>query len=382
MERVLPMITHDQIVQKVRRLYAKAVTSLLAGDTEFFPYQLTVDREPSRSISEAIREVAELRQNSKDATGVGYQIEWKTRRSRSLGLNEFPEKIWLPSMEDLVGLVDKKREWKRLSQAVCDVRIRLPQLHDWIPGNWRRLLEVESRLDGLIAVVEYLQRNPRPDCFLRELPLAVPTKLVQQNASLLSEWLDTCLPPSAIDFGVDRKWFAKRYGLREVTEHLRVRWLDPTLSRELGLCFEELSLPARSLDALPVTECHVWIVENKVNWLTLPYQHRGVAFGGLGRGVTQLFTVGWLERMPIRYWGDIDVEGFEILAMVRQRWPQVRSQWMDLATIKRFESLGTVGQGRTPTIPEELTDDERAAMAYCIERNLRIEQEHLPLSAL
>jgi hypothetical protein len=53
---------------------------------------------------------------------------------------------------------------------------------------------------------------------------------------------------------------------------------------------------------------------------------------------------------------------------------------MDLATIERFESLGTAGQGRKPTIPDELTQDERAAMEYCIKHNLRIEQEHLPLS--
>ena len=380
MEGVLPLITHDQIVQKVRRLYARAVTSMLAGDTEFFPYQLAVDREPSRSISEAIREVAELRQNSKDTTGVGYRIEWKTRRSRSLGLNEFPEKIWIPSMEDLVGVVDKKREWRRLAQAANQLRGRLPQLRDWIPQNWRRLIEVETRLNELIDVVEYFQEHPRPNCFIRELPLAIPTKLIQTHASLLSEWLDACLPPFAIDFGVDRKWFAERYGLRDVREHLRVRWLDPALRDELGMRFEELSLPARSIDALPVTDCQVWIVENKVNWLTLPFEPRGVAFGGLGRGVTQLFHVGWLDRMPIRYWGDIDVEGFEILAMVRRRWPHARSQLMDLATIERFESLGTAGQGREPTIPDELTQDERAAMEYCIKHNLRIEQEHLPLS--
>jgi hypothetical protein len=61
----------------------------------------------------------------------------------------------------------------------------------------------------------------------------------------------------------------------------------------------------------------VLIVENKVNLLTLPRLPGTLAIGGLGNAVMLLRYCAWLGSVSITYWGDIDVQGFEILSRLR-----------------------------------------------------------------
>ena len=94
-------------------------------------------------------------------------------------------------------------------------------------------------------------------------------------------------------------------------------------------------------------------------------------------GITQLFDIPWIASSPIIYWGDLDVQGFEILAMLRRRYPKTRSILMDLDTLRRFEHLATPGTGHQPDIPAELEPNEVEAFLHCRQYNLRIEQEHI-----
>ncbi len=169
--------------------------------------------------------------------------------------------------------------------------------------------------------------------------MAISTKLIEQNTGLLSVWLDQLLPADAIDFGFERQQFVGRYGFRSVDDQLWLRILDQDLLAELHCPGSELALPRATLAGLPVRDVEVVIVENKINLLTLPPRRRTLALGGLGRAVSQLYRVDWLNTLPINYFGDIDVEGLQMLAHVRNNWPQTRSWMMDLATLEEFREL-------------------------------------------
>jgi hypothetical protein len=372
------MITPSEIVSKLERLYPKAGRAVLNNEVDFFPHRLRVDLVPSSDIARAIREVDALRNASKSSIGHGYSIQWQSRRSRSLGQNDFPDAIVVESMEDLVRAVGKQRSWQRLLKAVEILRSRHPSLHPWVIQNWQRLEGIEDRVGPLLDVVDYLLAHPRPNCFVRELPLAISTKWVSEHESILAQWLDLVLPPASIDVAASLRDFAKRYGFRSVSEHVRLRLLDDRLQSQLGGPFPELSLPVSGLQELPLDQVRVVFVENKVNWLTLPPIEHGIAFGGLGRGIAQLFAVKWIARAPSLYWGDLDTEGFEILGMVRRQWPETLSILMDLETLDRFQQFAIPGTGRTASVPETLRESESVAMQKCMRLNLRLEQEHIP----
>ncbi len=267
---------------------------------------------------------------------------------------------------------------------VTEIRTRQPRLNEWLTNHWKRLIGLENELTHLLDVVEYLLEHPRPNCFVREIPLAISTKLVEQNAGLISVWLDNLLPPHAIDFGFERSQFAGRYGFRSVDDHVWIRILDSELQGELRCPGPELALPRATVAALPVRNVDVVIVENKINLLTLPARRRTIALGGLGKGVTQLYRIEWLSSLPINYFGDIDVEGLQILAHVRNHWPQTRSWMMDEATLLEFRELIIAGNEHPPDLepPAELTESERVAFIACRDNRWRLEQERIPQAVI
>ncbi len=373
------MITPEEILEKATRIYPHAIVAWLDGlDLERFPWRIPANLKLSDVHSKNIHGVQQLRESAKETIGYGYSVKWEKRNSRKFGENDFfPIAITIDSRFDLLKLTGKLKEFKRLECCVTKIRQRLPELEAWLKRGWQRIVDLDT-LEDLLDVAEFLIQHPRPGCFARELPLAVPTKLIQQNRALLTEWLDILLPDDSIDCSCDPRNFEQRYGFRYFRAHILTRILDPDLQKELGLFTAELSLPPQEIANIPVGDAKVVMVENQVTLLTLPPIKRGIAFFGMGKGITQLFDIPWMQMAPITYWGDLDVEGFEILAMLRRRYPQTNSILMDLQTVRTFEHLATAGTLRQPEIPSELYANEAAAFLHCRENNLRVEQEHIP----
>ncbi|WP_182869570.1 Wadjet anti-phage system protein JetD domain-containing protein [Rhodopirellula sp. JC639] len=379
------MITPEAIAEKAKRIYPKAVGAWLSEEIDtFFPHRVPANLSLSKDHAAAIEQVDQLRKASKDVTGRGYTVCYESRRSRTYGLNQFPSAILIDSMDDLVHLAGCQSQWDTLQESVATLRRRKPELWPWLVqrNHWKTLPEIAAVLDGLLDIVDYFQTHPRPDCFARELPLAVSTKLLETHRRRLATWLDIVLPPHTIDHRYGYDAFEPRYGLRYARPHFLIRTLDDQLQSELGLAFDELSLPAESLASLPVADARTLIVENKINLLSLPNMDRSIALGGLGAGVTQLADVEWLHNNPLYYWGDLDAEGFVILDRLRQSLPRVTSVLMDRSILERFQDLATVGNGAQPKELTHLNAEEKACYAAVCKGNLRIEQEHLPIDLL
>jgi hypothetical protein len=123
----------------------------------------------------------------------------------------------------------------------------------------------------------------------------------------------------------------------------------------------------------------VLIVENKVNLLTLPMLPETIGLGGLGNAVTDLRYLSWLNDKEVWYWGDIDVDGFEILSRLRAFLPRTRTLMMDSQTVETWrEFIGTTGNHRQGLPPAGLTSEESMVHQFCATENLRIEQERIP----
>lgn len=375
------MITAEQIRDKAKRLFGKAIKAWLNHELDaFFPHRIPTNLTPSKDLSKTIAEVECLREHSKQAIGSGYRIEWRSRRSRTHGRNDFPDAIFVDTMDDLVEMSYRVSDWKSLQLAVATLRDRQPRLDEWLRAgtNWKLILELSDVLPDLLSILDHMLLHPRPDCFARELPVPVSTKLIEQHRRRLAIWLDLLLTPDAIDFRFGHDQFEPRYGLRYARPHYLLRVLDEELQRNLGLPFDELSLPAESIDKLPASDQRVIIVENKVSLLSLPSMHRTLALGGLGNGVTQLSDISWLSECKVIYWGDLDADGFRILDRLRAVLPNVESRLMDRSIVDQFANLATKGNGDEAQAVEHLCEGELQCYHHLCQNNLRIEQEHLP----
>lgn len=369
------MITPDDIRRKALNLYPSFLTAWLDG-APFFPRVIPARRQPDEDLAAAAAAVQRLRDGSKQALGYGYTVAWTEINSRTYGRNLFPSRVLFETREDYLRCIGRMEEFASFAAAVERIRARHPGLESWVRSHRVQLIEAAGDIEGLLAVVEYMCAHPRPDIFGREIPVAVDTKFVERHRRILREWLDRLLPPHTIR--ADEEHFERRFGLRYAEPHVLIRFLDDEVRRACGCLWPELSLPLHTLAAVPVHARQVLVVENKVNLLTLPGRAGAIALGGLGNGVSDLRYLPWLAQPALWYWGDIDVEGFAILARLRNLFPQTRSLMMDDETLAGWRGLAVPGTGRRSDMPQGLTAPEQAAFASCLAENLRIEQERLP----
>ena len=375
-----PLLQPDEIKTKALRQYSKFLSAWLSG-TEFFPLHIVGLGAPDDSLAVAQQQVQLLKSQSKEALGYGYAIEWQERNSRHHGRNQFPDRVVFETQDDFLRFIGRQREFAGYSASVERIRKQLPALESWLQSNRALLIEHLPSVDGLLDVVEYLGKNPRPGVFAREIPLSVDTKFIQQHAGILEQWLNIVLPPDTIR--ADERHFERRFGLRYAEPQVLLRFLDPDLQRSFGSPWRECSVALHSLAASPIDLATVIIVENKVNLMTFPEMPSAIAIGGMGNGIVDLTYVAWLSSRSLRYWGDLDVEGFEILSRLRIRFPQLRSFLMDSDTVDRWkDELGVPGTGRTSDPPAMLSAEEFTAFQKCSSCNLRIEQERIPQSAV
>jgi hypothetical protein len=372
------MIQPEVVRRKAENLYPKFLLAWLQADA-FFPRLIRGEKRPDENLATAGALVRRLREGSKEVQGYGYTVDWAECNSRTHGRNLFPRRILFETQADFLRYIGKQREFAAFATAVDGIRSRYPELESWIRSNRRLLIESADQIEGVLSVIDYLRAHPRPELFARELPLPVDTKFIERNRCILREWLDRVLPPSGIR--ADEEHFERRYGLRYAEQHLLVRFLDQQTQLDCGCPWPECSIPLRTMAAASPIADRVLVVENKVNLLTLPQVKGALALGGLGNGVTDLRHLAWLSQRSIWYWGDLDVEGFAILARLRTIFPQTRSLLMDHETLCRWrQPLATSGSGRSVATPNNLIPSEQAAFAACAAANLRIEQERLPQS--
>jgi hypothetical protein len=374
------LLTPQLIRDRATNLYRRYLAAWLTGtDGDWFPRTLPGSlKMKTDSFSEIVKGVESLRRGEKQQGGHGYRLEFKRVRRRDTGENEEVDKVWLDFRDDLLALAGKKFEFASIERVVRKLRAELPELEDWIVQNIALLSKLESRVDGLISVVQYLREHPQPGVFARELPLATETKFVENNRGVLDQWLSTV---SGISINHGESKFYAKYGFRDDSQHHTLKILDSTLLDRFGLKFREFSLPRGELVGCDFNDINLLIVENRVNLLTLPSLPSTIGLEGHGKAVTRYQDLSWLRNCRVLYWGDIDVEGFRILASLRSSLNgiSIKSLMMDVETLDQFCDPS---DHHPPTITSIasglLTTEERLVFDYCRDHSRWLEQEKIP----
>jgi hypothetical protein len=94
-----------------------------------------------------------------------------------------------------------------------------------------------------------------------------------------------------------------------------------------------------------------------------------------GRFLTAVF------QGPVYYWGDIDKDGYEIFACVRELFPRAISVLMDDLTLQKYTSLIQSLPQAEPSL-SNLPADLRAVYERVCREGIRIEQEKIPLDQI
>lgn len=238
-----------------------------------------------------------------------------------------------------------------------------------------RLADSYSDLDFglLVDVANWFEHNDAVGMTPRQVP--VP--------GVHSKWLNT--HGLAVETLIGRALnLARRHPAR-----IHFTYLDPDHLTGGGRRHDSASVGDTMTPAY--TPDVVIIVENKDTSIHFPALPGGIAVEGEGSGGSTVAAFDWIAEAPsLYYWGDIDADGFEILAGYRRDGLAVTSILMNSETYETYAAWGTntLPNGerirrRAPKTLPDLTREERDAYhAVCQPSDslpLRVEQERIPL---
>lgn len=367
------MITSAEIKKKALRKYTDYLRNVAAGIT-FQPIEIQCDKKASDTIAEYQKEYNDIRSLSKEVKGYGYSIEWKTVKNKMLGTQDFPCKIKFETAEDFERFLQKTKEVADFRKNVALINGKFAELQHWIEKFPQKVINNSEDWNDILKVLDYFSKNHQPQLYIRELPIEVHTKFIERNKALIGELLDIVIKEY---INTNEKEFEKRYNLHYDEPTVRMRLLDRTLAKKLFYGLDDITIPVSLFLKLQIPISKVYIVENKVNFLTFPLIPNSIVIWGKGYGVASIKESELLKSIDLIYWGDLDAQGFEILSQFRSYFAHVKSLLMDKATFDNYfeKECGTPSK---ISVKLNLTTEEEELYQYIKVNNYRLEQEKIP----
>jgi len=388
------MISPAEIRQQALKWWPEVLRAAL-GEEAWFPQAL--QRIGKVKPGERLREFARIRDeqdqliaNSKDQTGQGYTLHWVARSYQNVGYNRFVDAITFDSLADYLAFLRLGAAYARFVEDAALIIGTHPGLRAWCQ-EYPLLVEAHhGKWPDLLQLVTYFRDHHEWDRhYIRELPVGVPTKFVEENKKILHLLLEAMLPPALIRSAyTPNKQFEQRYGLKYQQPLLRLRLLDQSLADQHFSGLQDLSIPLDAFQQLDLPLRRLIVLENKtnfnnlMNFLTLPQLVATAGLFGSGFRVGLLQEVSWLHHLDLYYWGDIDAHGLQILSQLRGYFPHVRPFLMDRVTFDAFPQYHTSAPLSTATTLPHLTDEEQTLFSFLNSKQLRLEQERIPLEVV
>ena len=371
------MIDSTQIQQKSEKIYPYFLASIIIGE-RFFPKEFPVGSIPKDYL--LLRDaMTQLLNKSKQNIGYGYAIELESRKTQKHGLQSLPKRISIDTEQDYLKLIKKEKEVAQFKLNIALIQEKVPELQQWLCCYPLRVIEYRDIWDDLLKVCQYFQQYPKPNLYIRELPIQVHTKFIEKNKGIIRGLLEAILPAERLISVANEKGhiFEKQFSLKYSEPLIRLRFLDSRLKYKYNFPAADISIPLSEFKQLNLDTCRCFITENLMNFLTLPPLESSFTIFGSGYAVQSLKSIQWLKHCPIFYWGDLDVNGFTILSQLRSYFPQTVSIMMDRETFKTFYEFVVTVRRETPEILLYLSPEEQNLYTYLRLHEKRLEQEHI-----
>jgi len=373
------MITPKEIKDKTERKYISFLQSLVE-QRAFEKLVIRGDKSYTKSsLAEFEREIQLIHSQSKEKKGFGYSLDFQKVKTKHLGVQDLPISIYFDNEKDFLKFLGKENEVDFFKSNVEIILREFPELKDWIINNSKKVIDNVNEWQNILQVCQYFKQNPKPNFYIRELPVKVHTKFIERNKGIIRELLDVLIYEHV---NTEEKEFEKRFYLKYAEPQIRFKVLDKTISDRFFSGIDDIAIPVSQFEKLELPIRKVLVVENKTTLyttLTLPKMDDTIAIFGSGFSVFNLKNVRWFDNLKLLYWGDIDVQGFEILSQFRSYFPQTKSILMDKKSFDKFfeDDNGTPTNISTRL---NLTDEEQQLYDILKTNNWRLEQEKIPFN--
>jgi len=231
-----PWTTVHDINKRLQKEWQRGkILAAQLSQEPFFPWRIPLKHPSGKALSDSFESARQwlddLSLKSKAETGTGYTLEWKEINHRQLGKNRIPTAAIFLNETDALAFLKKSTEatlFQKLSRLILATT---PELLPWLSKYPLQVLEMQDEWPKILAVLSFLQKNPRPSIYTRQLDITgVDTKFMEQHKKLLAQLFDLVLSQESIASQfTGHASFEKRYGFKSKPVQIRFRLLDPSL---------------------------------------------------------------------------------------------------------------------------------------------------------
>lgn len=366
------MITPQELLAKSDKHFFRIARAVLKEEN-LFPLVIPSDKKIKETgFNNLHSAIVPLHNQSKEVKGKGYTITWKTKKIQG-SLQKIPDKIYYESLEDYLFFTKREKDFSKIKGAYKLIVDSFPLNADWSTEEPAFLLTYADVVPDLLKVVRYFfDHMPPYSLYLRELPIQVHTKFIEDNTKPLKKMLDIMLPAHKINF--EEKDFSGRYYIKRPNIYTQVRVLDDTLKSTLG--YNELALTIDDAALLTWKPDKVFIIENGACFRSFPKIKNSVAIFGEGFKSRVSKHIPWLTDCELYCWFDMDAAGYEMLNMIRQYYHHARSFLMDETTYNEFSGFSVNSVYRKIEL-SLLHPNEQKMYHFLQKENRRLEQERI-----
>ena len=375
------------IFQQAQNKYSSFLCAYIQDVLDiFFPLIINKFSERAKindNREEQKQKLENIEKNSKQKLGFGYEIKWKkTVNNRNKGEITLPQNVYFQNSDNFLKFINKTSDFEEFKHIYSLLISEIPQLKEWVLKNSLQLTAQKEKWTDLLKVCKYFLIKHIPDnkLYIRELPIEIHTKFIENNKSIISSLLNSILSENKINIkhtGISNNNFEKRFYLNYDKTLIRFRILDNNLYINN---LSDISILPDEFFNLEINCEKVFIAENLMNILTFPKMKNSIIIWGKGNRVNIIKSAKWLTDKRIYYWGDIDTWGLHILSSLREHYKNVKSLLMTKIIFEKHKKYVVQEKQSNTQIPKNLTYEENELFKFLLslpKKENRLEQEHI-----
>jgi hypothetical protein len=294
------------------------------------------------------------------------------------------DNIEFKDQSSYLKFINKNKDFEKFCNNLDFINTKLPIIKPWIEKNIWRINENDKKWNDILEVVKYFLLNSKTSLFIRELPVKVHTKFIENNKKIIDDILQFINSIDEEVFQFNWNTFEDKYFLKSKPNFIRFRFLDEKLKNNYNwILIDDIYLRIEDYKKLHLNCKKVFIVENEINYLTFPKVSDSIIIWWKWFNISSLKNTLWLQDKEIFYSWDLDSHWFKILYQCRKYFFQTKSIFMDLNTYNKFKDFQVewkvLWNEEVKNMKNILTEEEYKLINYFNENKLRLEQENINL---
>ncbi len=366
------MLTKEEIKKKALNKYNAYLKSII-NKSSYFPLEIKGNKKVStQEYSKAFDALTTFYNNSKEKKGYGYCFEYEKAKNIKI------TKIYFETEIDYIKFIDKESQTNSFKNNLTILRNAINITDEILISNLSKISKWDENFcENIAKITSFIINNPQSNLYQRELPIAVPTKFLEKNITLITSFVSNFITLRNVDNKYQKLGLLDKSFLIKIRSKNSFKIFDNL--NNLSCTSETITLTPKEFEKFEHSSKTIFVVENETTFYNFPIKKDELCLYSGGFSILSFKNNTYLKENSLYYFGDLDEHGFAIFSMFKDIYPNAKSLFMNMPTYIEFKKYKAEGKEYKGTL-YNLNDEERTCFEYLKETNSRLEQEKIPIS--